>query len=159
MRTYSASCTNRKVGPRGDFLDEDHIHLISVLVTDGDRVAKYSVSLMEMDPEVKMIDVAPDDRPTCVTMSLREFSRIVGNLCSLGESVSIEASHIGGLSFAGYGEGLESKIVLKQTDEARERYEKYGKEDKVEARAQGATGTSTSVSFFMVLRWIRWKLG
>jgi hypothetical protein len=143
-RTYSASCTNRKVRPLCDILDEVHLLLISLFVTEGDRIAKYNLRLMNNGPDLDAIDIPPDDRRTCVTMSSREFARIVGDLCSIGESIRIDLSNPGGLLFVGYGEALHGNIVLNQTDDARERYKDYGKEDEVDEMMQDAMGTSTS---------------
>jgi hypothetical protein len=50
-----------------------------------------------------------------------EFTRIVRDLSTLGESVHIE------VHFASDGGATQGNILLKQTDAACERYEDYGK--------------------------------
>ena len=93
---------------------------------DADRVAEYDMKLMDIDADTLGIpDTEYDAR---VTMLAGEFTRIVRDLSSLGESVRIEVSKEG-VRFASDGEAAQGNILLKQTDAARERYENYGKDD------------------------------
>jgi proliferating cell nuclear antigen len=94
--------------------------------SDADRVAEYDMKLMDIDADTLGIpDTEYDAR---VTMVASEFTRIVRDLMSLGESVRIEVSKEG-VRFASDGEAAQGNILLKQTDAARERYENYGKDD------------------------------
>jgi proliferating cell nuclear antigen len=89
-------------------------------------VAEYDMKLMDIDADTLGIpDTEYDAR---VTMVASEFTRIVRDLSSLGESVRIEVSKEG-VRFASDGEAAQGNILLKQTDAARERYENYGKDD------------------------------
>jgi len=93
---------------------------------NADRVAEYDMKLMDIDADTLGIpDTEYDAR---VTMLASEFTRIVRDLMSLGESVRIEVSKEG-VRFASDGEAAQGNILLKQTDAARERYENYGKDD------------------------------
>ncbi|KAI9435040.1 proliferating cell nuclear antigen [Lactarius indigo] len=93
---------------------------------NADRVAEYDMKLMDIDADTLGIpDTEYDAR---VTMPASEFTRIVRDLMSLGESVRIEVSKEG-VRFASDGEAAQGNILLKQTDAARERYENYGKDD------------------------------
>ncbi|KAI9454488.1 proliferating cell nuclear antigen [Lactarius psammicola] len=93
---------------------------------NADRVAEYDMKLMDIDADTLGIpDTEYDAR---VTMLASEFTRIVRDLSSLGESVRIEISKEG-VRFASDGEAAQGNILLKQTDAARERYENYGKDD------------------------------
>ncbi|KAH9049761.1 proliferating cell nuclear antigen [Lactarius deliciosus] len=96
---------------------------------NADRVAEYDMKLMDIDADTLGIpDTEYDAR---VTMLASEFTRIVRDLMSLGESVRIEVSKEG-VRFASDGEAAQGNILLKQTDAARERYENYGKDDEDE---------------------------
>lgn len=99
---------------------------MSCLVTDGDRIAEYDMKLMDIDADT--LGIPDTDYDARVTMPSREFTRMVRDLSSLGESVRIEVSKEG-VRFASDGEAAHGNILLKQTDAARERYENYGKED------------------------------
>ncbi len=95
-------------------------------ILDADRIAEYDMKLMDIDADTLGIpDTEYDAR---VTMPSSEFTRIVRDLMSLGESVRIEVSKEG-VRFASDGEAAQGNILLKQTDGARERYENYGKDD------------------------------
>jgi proliferating cell nuclear antigen len=61
-------------------------------------------------------------------MPASEFSRIVKDLASLGESVRIEVSKEG-VRFASDGEGANGSVLLKQTDAARRKYAHFGKDE------------------------------
>lgn len=99
---------------------------MSCLVTGGDRIAEYDMKLMDIDADT--LGIPDTDYDARVTMTSAEFTRIVRDLSSLGESVRIEVSKEG-VRFASDGEAAQGNILLKQTDAARERYENYGKED------------------------------
>jgi len=118
---YSASSTRHKVRP--PTLPRPPLTVFS---SDADRVAEYDMKLMDIDADTLGIpDTEYDAR---VTMLAAEFTRIVRDLSSLGESVRIEVSKEG-VRFASDGEAAQGNILLKQTDAARERYENYGKDD------------------------------
>jgi proliferating cell nuclear antigen len=100
--------------------------LISFSMTGGDRIAEYDMKLMDIDADT--LGIPDTDYDARVTMTAAEFTRIVRDLSSLGESVRIEVSKEG-VRFASDGEAAQGNILLKQTDAARERYENYGKDE------------------------------
>lgn len=100
--------------------------LISFSITGGDRIAEYDMKLMDIDADT--LGIPDTDYDARVTMTAAEFTRIVRDLSSLGESVRIEVSKEG-VRFASDGEAAQGNILLKQTDAARERYENYGKDE------------------------------
>lgn len=81
-----------------------------------------------MDIDADTLGIPDTEYDARVTMLAAEFTRIVRDLSSLGESVRIEVSKEG-VRFASDGEAAQGNILLKQTDAARERYENYGKDD------------------------------
>lgn len=81
-----------------------------------------------MDIDADTLGIPDTEYDARVTMLAGEFTRIVRDLSSLGESVRIEVSKEG-VRFASDGEAAQGNILLKQTDAARERYENYGKDD------------------------------
>lgn len=81
-----------------------------------------------MDIDADTLGIPDTEYDARVTMLASEFTRIVRDLMSLGESVRIEVSKEG-VRFASDGEAAQGNILLKQTDAARERYENYGKDD------------------------------
>ena len=116
---YEAHSTSTLPYPPADRLFTFHF-------PGADRVAEYDMKLMDIDADTLGIpDTEYDAR---VTMLASEFTRIVRDLMSLGESVRIEVSKEG-VRFASDGEAAQGNILLKQTDAARERYENYGKDD------------------------------
>jgi len=92
----------------------------------GDRIAEYDMKLMDIDADT--LGIPDTDYDARVTMTSSEFTRIVRDLHTLGESVRIEVSKEG-VRFASDGEAAQGNILLKQTDAARARYENYGKDD------------------------------
>jgi len=92
----------------------------------ADRVADYDMKLMDIDADT--LGIPDTDYDARVTMPSSDFSRIVRDLHSLGESVRIEVSKEG-VRFASDGEAAQGNILLKQTDAARARYENYGRDD------------------------------
>jgi proliferating cell nuclear antigen len=106
--------------------DDGDVLSLKYEANNADRVAEYDMKLMDIDADTLGIpDTEYDAR---VTMVASEFTRIVRDLMSLGESVRIEVSKEG-VRFASDGEAAQGNILLKQTDAARERYENYGKDD------------------------------
>jgi proliferating cell nuclear antigen len=95
-------------------------------ITGGDRIAEYDMKLMDIDADT--LGIPETNYDARITMSASEFTRIVRDLSSLGESVRIEVSKEG-VRFASDGEAAQGNILLKQTEAARERYENYGKDD------------------------------
>ncbi|KAI9463834.1 proliferating cell nuclear antigen [Boletus coccyginus] len=93
---------------------------------NSDRIAEYDMKLMDIDSE--NLGIPDTDYDARVTMPSGEFTRIVRDLSLLGESVRIEVSKEG-VRFASEGEAANGSILLKQTEAAREKYEKYGKDD------------------------------
>jgi len=81
-----------------------------------------------MDIDADTLGIPDTDYDARVTMPSSDFTRIVRDLHSLGESVRIEVSKEG-VRFASDGEAAQGNILLKQTDAARARYENYGRED------------------------------
>ncbi len=81
-----------------------------------------------MDIDADTLGIPDTEYDARVTMLASEFTRIVRDLMSLGESVRIEVSKEG-VRFASDGEAAQGNILMKQTDAARERYENYGKDD------------------------------
>jgi proliferating cell nuclear antigen len=81
-----------------------------------------------MDIDADRLGIPETDYDARVTMSAGEFTRIVRDLTSLGESVRIEVSKEG-IRFTSEGEAAQGNILLKQTDAAREQYENYGNDD------------------------------
>jgi proliferating cell nuclear antigen len=81
-----------------------------------------------MDIDADTLGIPDTDYDARVTMTASEFTRIVRDLHTLGESVRIEVSKEG-VRFASDGEAAQGNILLKQTDAARARYENYGKDD------------------------------
>lgn len=126
MPTSLASCTKHNVRLRCNSPDNIFLLLMSCLVTDGDRIAEYDMKLMDIDADT--LGIPETDYDARVTMLSTEFTRMVRDLSSLGESVRIEVSKEG-VRFASDGEAAQGSILLKQTDAARERYENYGKDD------------------------------
>jgi proliferating cell nuclear antigen len=102
---------------------------MSCCIAGGDRVAEYDMKLMDIDADT--LGIPETDYDARITMIAGEFSRIVRDLNTLGESVRIEVSKEG-VRFASDGEAAQGNILLKQTDAARERYENYGREDEDE---------------------------
>jgi proliferating cell nuclear antigen len=102
---------------------------MSCYIAGGDRVSEYDMKLMDIDADT--LGIPETDYDARITMISGEFSRIVRDLNTLGESVRIEVSKEG-VRFASDGEAAQGNILLKQTDAARERYENYGKEDEDE---------------------------
>ena len=96
---------------------------MSCYIAGGDRVSEYDMKLMDIDADT--LGIPETDYDARITMISGEFSRIVRDLNTLGESVRIEVSKEG-VRFASDGEAAQGNILLKQTDAARERYENYG---------------------------------
>ncbi|KAI0259437.1 proliferating cell nuclear antigen, N-terminal domain-containing protein [Gloeopeniophorella convolvens] len=103
----------------------------------GDRIAEYDMKLMDIDADT--LGIPATDYDARVTMTATEFTRIVRDLSSLGESVRIEVSKEG-VRFASDGEAAQGNILLKQTDAARVRYENYGKDDEEEEEVKEEQG-------------------
>lgn len=81
-----------------------------------------------MDIDADTLGIPETDYDARVTMTAGEFSRIVRDLSTLGESVRIEVSKEG-VRFASDGESANGSVLLKQTDAARAKYRNYGKDD------------------------------
>jgi len=106
--------------------DDGDVLSLKYEASRGDRVAEYDMKLMDIDADT--LGIPDTDYDARITMLAAEFTRIVRDLHSLGESVRIEVSKEG-VRFASDGEAAQGNILLKQTDAARERYENYGKDD------------------------------
>lgn len=83
------------------------------------------MKLMDIDSDT--LGIPETDYDARVTMPASEFSRIVRDLATLGESVRIEVSKEG-VRFASDGEGANGSVLLKQTDAARKKYARLAKE-------------------------------
>lgn len=92
---------------------------VDVVLADSDRIAEYEMKLMDIDSD--QLGIPETDYDARVTMPASDFSRIVRDLASLGESVRIEVSKEG-VRFASDGEGANGSVLLKQTDAARAKY-------------------------------------
>lgn len=84
------------------------------------------MKLMDIDSDT--LGIPDTDYDARVSMPSSEFSRIVRDLSSLGESVRIEVSKEG-VRFASDGEGANGSVLLKQTDAAPEKYAHYNDDD------------------------------
>jgi proliferating cell nuclear antigen len=84
------------------------------------------MKLMDIDSDT--LGIPETDYDARVTMPASEFSRIVRDLASLGESVRIEVSKEG-VRFASDGEGANGSVLLKQTDAARKKYARLAKDE------------------------------
>ena len=126
MVMSSASNTKRAVRLPFRVPENASPPLMSCHIAGGDRVAEYDMKLMDIDADT--LGIPDTDYDARITMLSSEFTRIVRDLLSLGESVRIEVSKEG-VRFASDGEAAQGNILLKQTDAARERYENYGKDD------------------------------
>lgn len=127
LMMVTSSASNMKQAVRLPFSSpQKGSPLISSRNAGGDRVAEYDMKLMDIDADT--LGIPDTDYDARITMLAAEFTRIVRDLHSLGESVRIEVSKEG-VRFASDGEAAQGNILLKQTDAARERYENYGKDD------------------------------
>lgn len=79
--------------------------------TDTDRIAEYDMKLMDIDQDE--LGIPETDYDATVTMSSGEFSRIVRDLGTLGESVKIEVNKEG-VRFVAEGESANGSVLLKQ---------------------------------------------
>jgi len=93
------------------------------------------MKLMDIDSDT--LGIPETDYDARVTMPASEFSRIVKDLASLGESVRIEVSKEG-VRFASDGEGANGSVLLKQTDAARRKYAHFGKDGEVSKTEEDA---------------------
>jgi proliferating cell nuclear antigen len=84
------------------------------------------MKLMDIDSDT--LGIPDTDYDARVTMPASEFSRIVRDLATLGESVRIEVSKEG-VRFASDGEGANGSVLLKQTDAARRKYARLAGEE------------------------------
>ena len=89
-----------------------------------------------MDIDADTLGIPDTEYDARVTMTASEFSRIVRDLSTLGESVRIEVSKEG-VRFASDGESANGSVLLKQTDAARAKYKDYGKDDSGPGVTQG----------------------
>ncbi|KAF8625453.1 hypothetical protein AX17_006854 [Amanita inopinata Kibby_2008] len=92
--------------------DADTLNLIYE-AKHSDRVAEYDMKLMDID--VDTLGIPDTEYEARITMPASEFSRIVKDLSSLGESVRIEVSKEG-LRFTCDGEAANANILLRQSD-------------------------------------------
>ncbi|KAJ2162956.1 hypothetical protein GGF46_000142 [Coemansia sp. RSA 552] len=78
--------------------------------TTKDRVSEFNLKLMDID--IDSIDVPDMDYQATVEMSSSEFARIVRDLMSIGEAVSIDATKQG-VRFSTNGDDGNGSILLK----------------------------------------------
>ncbi|KAJ2000410.1 hypothetical protein GGI04_004161 [Coemansia thaxteri] len=75
-----------------------------------DRVSKFNLKLMDIDTD--SVDVPEMDYQATVSMSSQEFARIVRDLMSIGDTVSIDATKQG-VQFSAAGDDGKGSIMLK----------------------------------------------
>ena len=80
-----------------------------------------------MDIDTDTLGIPDTEYDVCVTMQSAEFARIVRDLSVLGESVKIDVSK-DGVRFTTEGESANGNILLKQTEGARSKFKRVGKE-------------------------------
>ncbi|KAF8627955.1 hypothetical protein AX15_004166 [Amanita polypyramis BW_CC] len=94
--------------------DADTLNLIYE-AKHSDRVAEYDMKLMDID--IDSLGIPDTEYDARITMPSSEFSRIVRDLSSLGESVRIEVSKEG-VRFTCDGEAANANILLRQADDS-----------------------------------------
>ncbi|KAJ2056459.1 hypothetical protein GGH94_005914 [Coemansia aciculifera] len=75
-----------------------------------DRVSEFKLKLMDIDTD--SVDVPDMDYQATVSMSSQEFARIVRDLLSIGDTVSIDATKQG-VRFSASGDDGKGSILLK----------------------------------------------
>lgn len=78
--------------------------------SSGDRVSDFNLKLMDID--IDSVDVPDMEYQATVTMSSQEFARIVRDLLSLGDTVSIDVTKMGA-RFVAAGDDGKASILLK----------------------------------------------
>ncbi|KAJ2439950.1 hypothetical protein IWW46_004209, partial [Coemansia sp. RSA 2440] len=83
---------------------------ISFESTGKDRVSEFNLKLMDID--IDSVDVPDMDYQATVTMSAQEFARIVRDLMSIGDAVTIDATKQG-VRFSANGDDGNGSILLR----------------------------------------------
>ncbi|KAJ1953959.1 proliferating cell nuclear antigen-like protein [Linderina pennispora] len=77
---------------------------------NSERVSEFSLKLMDIDAD--SVDIPDMDYQAIIDMSSSEFSRIIRDLSSVGEAVSIDATKQG-VKFSSAGDAGKGSILLK----------------------------------------------
>ncbi|KAJ2798839.1 hypothetical protein H4R20_004671 [Coemansia guatemalensis] len=83
---------------------------ISFESTAKDRVSEFNVKLMDID--IDSVDVPEMDYQATVSMSSQEFARIVRDMMTIGEAITIDATKQG-VKFSTNGDAGEGSILLR----------------------------------------------
>lgn len=87
---------------------------------DQDRVSEYSMKLMDIDAE--HLGIPETEHEAVIKMPSAEFQRIIRDLATIGESVSIKVDKEG-IKFSASGELGNGAVNLKQSSSADEKEE------------------------------------
>ncbi|KAJ2180816.1 hypothetical protein GGF45_001816, partial [Coemansia sp. RSA 551] len=91
-------------------VDKAETLAISFESTGKDRVSEFNLKLMDID--IDSVDVPDMDYQATVTMSAQEFARIVRDLMSIGDAVTIDATKQG-VRFSANGDDGNGSILLR----------------------------------------------
>ncbi|KAJ1728850.1 hypothetical protein H4S06_001015 [Coemansia sp. BCRC 34490] len=84
--------------------------MVSFESAGKDRISEFNLKLMDID--IDTVDVPDMDYQATVTMSSQEFARIVRDLSSIGDAVTIDATKQG-VRFSASGDDGNGSILLK----------------------------------------------
>ncbi|KAI9502447.1 hypothetical protein GGI25_006439 [Coemansia spiralis] len=84
--------------------------MVSFESSGKDRISEFNLKLMDID--IDSVDVPDMDYQATVTMSSQEFARIVRDLSSIGDAVTIDATKQG-VKFSASGDDGNGSILLK----------------------------------------------
>ncbi|KAJ2546338.1 hypothetical protein EV175_005639 [Coemansia sp. RSA 1933] len=90
--------------------DDAETLMISFESSGKDRISEFNLKLMDID--IDTVDVPDMDYQATVTMSSQEFARIVRDLSSIGDAVTIDATKQG-VKFSASGDDGNGSILLK----------------------------------------------
>jgi len=111
----------------------DEADLLSLTHLYADRISDYELKLMDIDTDT--LGIPDTEYDVCVSMPSADFARIVRDLSALGESVKIDVSK-DGIRFSAEGEAANGNILVKQSENARRRFKKVGKEKEKEKKSK-----------------------
>ncbi|KAJ2785111.1 hypothetical protein H4R18_000699 [Coemansia javaensis] len=83
---------------------------VSFESSSKDRVSEFNLKLMDID--IDSVDVPEMDYQATVTMSAQEFARIVRDMMTLGDAITIDATKQG-VKFSTFGDDGDGSILLK----------------------------------------------
>ncbi|KAJ1665849.1 hypothetical protein IW140_002930 [Coemansia sp. RSA 1813] len=90
--------------------DDAETLMVSFESSGKDRISEFNLKLMDID--IDTVDVPDMDYQATVTMSSQEFARIVRDLSSIGDAVTIDATKQG-VKFSASGDDGNGSILLK----------------------------------------------